>query len=124
MAKSPRAVVAIFSLAALSMLAALAMLGACSAGGRSEGLDPATLAPEVRGDYAVFERKCSKCHSLARPLQAGITDDEFWKEYVERMRRQPASGILPSDEEPILRFLHYYMLSQRRPSRGGAEEKR
>jgi hypothetical protein len=108
----------------LCAVVAVVALAACSAGGRSEGLDPATLAPEIRGDYAIFERKCSKCHSLARPLQAGIADDEFWKEYVERMRRQPASGILPSDEEPILRFLHFYMVSQRRPIRGGAEEKR
>jgi hypothetical protein len=28
--------------------------------------------------------------------------------YVERMRRQPSSGIREEDMEPILRFLHWY----------------
>jgi hypothetical protein len=96
---------------------------ACSSS-RSEGLDVATLPPEVRGDYEVFAHKCSKCHSLARPLQSGISDDDFWREYVARMRRQPASGIHRNDEEPILRFLHYYSMSKRRPVKGGAEENR
>lgn len=83
------------------------MLFACAAG-RSEGLDVASLPPDVRPDYELFAERCSKCHSLARPLESGITDDVFWKKYVERMRRQPGSGISPEDETHILRFLHYY----------------
>jgi hypothetical protein len=85
---------------------------ACSAG-RSEGLDATSLPPDVRPDYELFAERCSKCHSLARPLESGITDDAFWKEYVERMRRQPGSGISPADEERILRFLHYYSLQKK-----------
>ena len=103
---------------------AIALFAGCSGGNRSEGLEVATLPPDLRDDYAVFAHKCSKCHSLARPLQSGITDDEFWKEYVARMRRQPASGIYPSDEAPILRFLHYYATTQRRPNKGRAEDNR
>ena len=95
------------------------MAGCGGGAGRSEGLDAAALPADVRPDYEVFAQKCSKCHSLARPLLSGVTDDAFWKEYVERMRRQPASGISPADEIPILRFLHYYSLEQGR-RRGGA----
>jgi mono/diheme cytochrome c family protein len=80
----------------------------------AEGLAETELPAEVRADYEVFAQRCSKCHSLARPLRSGITDDGFWKEYVERMRRQASSGISPSDVEPILRFLHYYSLEDRR----------
>ena len=104
-----------FSLASLASLATTLLLAGmigCSAG-RSEGVDVQSLPDSVRGDYELFAIRCSKCHSLARPLESGITDDAFWKEYVDRMRRQPSSGISPADEIPILRFLHYYSAEKR-----------
>jgi hypothetical protein len=86
---------------------------ACTvSGARSEGIDPSTLPVEVRADYAVFAQRCSKCHSLARPLNSGISDENYWAMYVARMRRQPGSGISPDDAPRILRFLHYYSLEQ------------
>lgn len=94
-----------------------AALLACPGAGRDDGLNAANLPQEVRSDYVLFAQRCSKCHSLSRPLESGITDDDFWRAYVERMRRQPSSGISPSDETPILRFLHYYSAEQKR--RGG-----
>jgi hypothetical protein len=87
---------------------------ACTPGEPAEGLRESRLPPDVRADYEVFALRCSKCHSLSRPLQSGITDDVYWKEYVERMRRQAGSGISPTDEESILRFLHYYSLEEKR----------
>lgn len=93
--------------------AALVMLTA-SACHRGEGLDPSKLPENIRADYEVFAHKCSKCHSLARPLAANITDDEQWVLYVNRMRRQPASGISYVDQEAILRFLRYYAADLRR----------
>jgi hypothetical protein len=98
------------------LAAALALAGCATAG---DGLDVATLPPDVRPDYAVFARRCSKCHSLARPLNSGITEDAQWVDYVDRMRRQPGSGISPADVPPILRFLHHYSLEQRRHARPG-----
>jgi hypothetical protein len=85
----------------------------CPGAGRGDGLEVSKLPPETRADYAVFAQRCSKCHSLARPLESGITEDSFWVAYVSRMRRQPSSGISPADEVPILRFLHYYSETQR-----------
>jgi hypothetical protein len=90
----------------------LLALAACP--NTSEGLDPTSLPEDVRPDYAVFAQRCSKCHSIARPLTSGIDDDEFWKEYVARMRRQPASGISEADSVVILRFLHYFSIEERR----------
>jgi hypothetical protein len=89
------------------VLAAALLAAACATAGR-DGLDVAQLPVEIRPDYAVFARRCSKCHQLARPLQSGIRDDAVWADYVDRMRRQPGSGISPADARPILRFLHYY----------------
>ena len=82
---------------------------------RFEGLDPAQMPVEVRADYALFAHRCSKCHSLARPLQSGITSDEYWAIYVERMRRQPGSDISIEDTVYILRFLHYLSTGQVMP---------
>ena len=86
----------------------------CPGAGRDDGLNVNQLPPGVRDDYGLFAQRCSKCHSLARPLESGITDDGYWKAYVERMRRQPSSGISLADEIPILRFLHYYSGEQKR----------
>jgi hypothetical protein len=85
----------------------LAIAGAACGGSRTEGLDPSTVPDDLRGDYAIFAQRCSKCHSLARPLAAGITDDGHWELYVTRMRRQPASGISLDDQKHILNFLHW-----------------
>jgi hypothetical protein len=67
-----------------------------------------TLPADVQPDYQLFSRRCSKCHSLSRPLQSGITDQRLWESYVNRMRLQPGSGIAVADVPPILRFLTYY----------------
>lgn len=101
------------------LLFALASLAACSS--RTEGLDRTKLPQEITSDYDLFARKCSKCHGLARPLQSGITDDEQWVMYVNRMRRQPGSGINFEDQERILRFLRYYAAELRaKQGKGGA----
>ena len=86
----------------------LAHVAACSGWSRTEGLDPSKLPESERADYDLFAHRCSKCHSLARPLNAGITDDDQWSMYVNRMRRQPGSGISYDDQDRILRFLRWY----------------
>lgn len=76
--------------------------------GQGEGVNQASLPENMQADYALFAQRCSKCHSLSRTFNSGDNDDIFWARYVARMRRQPGSGIAPSEEAPILRFLHYY----------------
>jgi hypothetical protein len=98
----------------IAMAAAALAIVTASACHRGEGLDPSKMPESIRADYEVFAHKCSKCHSLARPLSANITDDEQWVLYVNRMRRQPASGISYTDQEAILRFLRYYAADLRR----------
>lgn len=102
---------------------ALLALAGCPAptAPRGDGLDATQLPPEVRGDYEVFAQRCSKCHTLARPLNSGIVEDEFWALYVARMRRMPGSGISPDDETRILRFLKFYAAEQRKPKKDKSE---
>jgi hypothetical protein len=100
-------------LLAVAATSVLLFIPACpSPEDRSEGWDRANLPADVRADYEVFAQRCSKCHSLARPLNSGISDDNYWIMYVARMRRQPESGISLEDSRVILRFLHYYSLEQ------------
>jgi hypothetical protein len=75
-----------------------------------DGLDVSGLPPDVQRDYAVFANRCSKCHTLARPLTLASREDsdEYWTRYVERMRRQPGSGISAADGVIVRRFLHFY----------------
>jgi len=111
-------------LPAHAALAALLLImtgvAGCASSGAREGLDVARLPAEVQPDYTLFAHRCSKCHPLARALNSGIDDDGRWVDYVTRMRRQPGSGITPEDTAPILRFLHYYSLEQRRAKRSRA----
>ena len=102
---------------ALFVTVVLAGLGAAAAGcsGGLAGEPQAdALSPDARADYTLFTLRCSKCHSLARPLNSGIDSDEYWQLYVAKMRRQPGSGISAEDAVAILRFLHRYSVEQRR----------
>ena len=107
----------VMALGAAALTITVTVAGGCASHFGGDGLDVTTLPVAVRSDYELFARRCSKCHSLARPLESGIDDDRFWESYVERMRRQPASGISPQDTVPILRFLHYYSVEQQREKR-------
>jgi hypothetical protein len=71
-------------------------------------IDVSGYPKDVQDAYRVFAVRCSRCHTLARPLNARIRDSEHWVRYVTRMRRNPSSGINAKDAEIILRFLLYY----------------
>jgi hypothetical protein len=95
------------------VLVSFAALAATGCPNPEPPTDSQSLPEGVRADFAVFAQRCSKCHSLSRPLNSGIVDDGYWAMYVARMRRQPGSGISPDDATQILRFLHYYSVEQR-----------
>ncbi|MCA9553228.1 MAG: hypothetical protein KC933_24540, partial [Myxococcales bacterium] len=101
---------------ALLLLALLAIVG-CRTGApaRRGGLPEAqvkAMPPDVEAAYRVFAVKCSRCHTLSRPLNAAIYDPNHWESYVARMRRQAGSGISKRDAEVILVFLRYYSEQQ------------
>lgn len=83
-------------------------------------LDVSQYPPDIRDAYKVFAVRCSRCHTLARPLNARIRDPQQWVRYVQRMRLNPASGINAKNGEIILRFLLYYM--HEREKERGAED--
>lgn len=68
---------------------------------------PSGAPTDVRADCALASRRCSRCHTLDRVVDARAEAPEFWRYYVHRMRLQPGSGIRPDEEPPILRCLVY-----------------
>jgi hypothetical protein len=83
---------------------------------RGDQIDVSGFPPEIQSAYEVFASRCSRCHTLARPLNARISDPQHWIRYVQRMRLQPASGIDARNGEIIVRFLVYYHGSARNPA--------
>jgi cytochrome c2 len=61
---------------------------------------------EQQKGYKVFTEKCSKCHSIARPINTTMTDPE-WSRYVKRMMHKPNSGISDAQGKTIYEFLAY-----------------
>jgi hypothetical protein len=54
--------------------------------------------------YAMFRTKCSKCHTIARPLNTSMTRAE-WERYVKRMLHKPNSEINENEGRRIFGFL-------------------
>lgn len=108
-AERPRRWLALGGVSAL--LAALWLGCTTGAAGRRGGLSEpeiTALPPEVQGSYELFAVRCSRCHTLERPLTASINQLDHWRTYVGKMRRQPGSGISETDAERILVFLWYW----------------
>lgn len=106
------------ALAVVAVGVTIALGCATTTGNRvGDSLDTSEYPPEIRDAYKVFAVRCSRCHTLARPLNARIDDPQQWVRYVQRMRLNPASGINAKNGEIILRFLLYYM-HQRQKERG------
>lgn len=57
--------------------------------------------------YKVFASKCSKCHTLARPINSPYVIPEEWERYIKMMMRKPGSGIDPKSAKTIYEFLKY-----------------
>ncbi len=62
---------------------------------------------EIQERYDVFAKKCSKCHTLARPINTNFSFAK-WKRYVKRMLNKPDSGISPKTGKMIYQFLKFY----------------
>jgi hypothetical protein len=72
----------------------------------------ARTAPTIREACAMTAQKCSRCHDLDRIRLAhhALVD---WDAYVDKMRRQPGSGITTDDAGVILRCLDHMKQLQR-----------
>jgi hypothetical protein len=58
-------------------------------------------------NYEIYSAKCSKCHPLARSVNARFSATD-WKRYMKRMVRRPNSGINEEQAALIFEFLKFY----------------
>lgn len=66
----------------------------------------ASYPAEQQKNYKLFNDKCAKCHTIARPINTTMTKDE-WSRYVKRMMHKPNSGISDTQGKAIFEFLAY-----------------
>ncbi len=70
-------------------------------------IDVSGYPAEQKKNYDMYSAKCSKCHPLARSVNARFTPQE-WKRYMKRMIRRPNSGINEEQAARIYEFLKHY----------------
>ncbi len=70
-------------------------------------IDVSKYPKEMQEKYESFKKTCSKCHSLARPINSGYALPEEWERYIKRMKRKPGSGIGSKEAKAIYEFLVY-----------------
>jgi hypothetical protein len=63
-------------------------------------------APQQK-NYDVYAAKCSKCHPLARSVNARFSPAD-WKRYMKRMIRRPNAGINEEQAALVYEFLKFY----------------
>jgi hypothetical protein len=69
-------------------------------------IDVSAYPAAIQKDYKLFSSKCSKCHTIARPINTVMSRDE-WERYVKRMMHKPNSGISEGQGKEIFTFLMY-----------------
>jgi hypothetical protein len=69
-------------------------------------IDVSSYPVEMQQHYKLFESKCSRCHTLARPINSKLVGEE-WRKYVHKMMRKPGSGLIPKTANKIVAFLIY-----------------
>jgi hypothetical protein len=70
-------------------------------------IDVSRYPPVQQKNYQMYSAKCSKCHPLARSVNARFNAQE-WKKYMKRMIRRPNSGINEEQAAAIYDFLKYH----------------
>src|ERR1039458_8800291 len=69
-------------------------------------IDVSAYPAPQQAAYKVFATKCSKCHTIARPINTLMKRDE-WERYVKRMMHKPNSGINDNQGKQIFEFVVY-----------------
>src|SRR5664279_5617320 len=69
-------------------------------------IDVSAYPAAQQANYKLFAGKCSKCHTIARPMNTMMKRDE-WERYVKRMMHKPNSGINDNQGKQIFDFMVY-----------------
>jgi hypothetical protein len=71
-------------------------------------IDVSKYPPDMQKKYAVFAKKCSSCHTLARPINCEYAIEEEWERYIKRMMRKAGPSLISVDDgKQIFDFLAF-----------------
>ncbi|MBI3291805.1 MAG: hypothetical protein HYZ73_03215 [Elusimicrobia bacterium] len=70
-------------------------------------IDVSQYPPEQQANYKAFARKCSKCHTLARAINAPYALPAEWETYIRMMQAKKRSGLDAESAKKVLSFLKY-----------------
>ena len=75
-----------------------------------ETIDVSAYPAAQRENYAVYSRACSRCHTLARSINAPYASRGWWEFYMTNMRLRGSIAQKPFSKEEVkavLEFLEY-----------------
>jgi hypothetical protein len=70
-------------------------------------IDVSKYTAEEKANYALFMKKCVKCHTTARPINSHFVLPGEWERYIKRMTFKPDSKITAAEGKRIYQFLLY-----------------
>jgi cytochrome c5 len=71
-------------------------------------IDVSKYPPAMQEKYKVFAKKCSSCHTIARPINCDFALDDEWERYIKRMMRKAGPSLISADDgKQIFEFLSY-----------------
>lgn len=70
-------------------------------------IDVSKYPPAEKEAYALFAKKCVKCHSLGRAINTPFVLPDQWERYIKRMLYKPDSKLKEEDAKAIYQFLVY-----------------
>ena len=70
-------------------------------------IDVSKYPQDQKKAYKLFATKCSKCHTLARPINSEFVLPAQWERYIKRMMYKPNSQMSDQDGKTIYTFLVY-----------------
>lgn len=71
-------------------------------------IDVSKYPAAMQEKYKVFTKKCSSCHTIARPINCDFALDDEWERYIKRMMRKAGPSLISADDgKQIFEFLSY-----------------
>jgi hypothetical protein len=71
-------------------------------------IDVSKYPADMQKKYGLFAKKCSSCHTIARPINCEFALDDEWERYIKRMMRKAGPSLISADEgKQIFEFLSF-----------------
>jgi hypothetical protein len=71
-------------------------------------IDVSKYPADVQNKYKLFAKKCSSCHTIARPINCEFALEDEWERYIKRMMRKAGPSLISADEgKQIFEFVVY-----------------